>query len=54
MEEDLEGLQALRDCLNNTNVALTSVDLMHNRIGMYYICCLCIYIVFGAAFRFGV
>jgi hypothetical protein len=37
MEEDLEGLQALRDCLNNTNVALTSVDLMHNRIGMYYI-----------------
>ena len=32
-EEDTAGLQALRDCLLNPSVSLTSVDLMYNRIG---------------------
>jgi hypothetical protein len=31
--EDLEGLRAFRDCLNNPNVNLATVDLMYNRIG---------------------
>lgn len=31
--EDLEGLEALRDCLLNPNLGLTTVDLMFNRIG---------------------
>jgi hypothetical protein len=35
MEEDLQGLAALRDCLLNPNVALTSVDMMYNRIGTW-------------------
>ena len=33
MEDDLEGLRALRDCLLCPTVALASVDLMYNRIG---------------------
>lgn len=32
-EEDLLGIRALRDCLLLPTVALTSVDLMYNRIG---------------------
>lgn len=34
LEEDLQGLAALKECLQNPSVALTSVDLMYNRIGM--------------------
>lgn len=33
MEEDQRGLAAFKECLMNPNVALTSVDLMYNRIG---------------------
>lgn len=33
MEDDLKGLRALRDCLLNPTVSLTSIDLMYNRIG---------------------
>jgi len=32
-EEDLVGLQAFRDTLNNPSVNLTAIDLMYNRIG---------------------
>ncbi len=31
--EDIEGLQAFRDCINNPSVILANVDLMYNRIG---------------------
>ena len=33
MEEDTEGLADLRDCLMTPEVALTTVDLLYNRIG---------------------
>ena len=33
LEEDLQGLTALKECLLSETVALTSVDLMFNRIG---------------------
>lgn len=32
---DLEGLRALRDCINNPTVTLANVDLMYNRIGNF-------------------
>lgn len=35
MEEDLRGLAALKNCLLNPTVGLTSVDLLYNRIGMF-------------------
>mmetsp|Transcript_6195 Transcript_6195/g.6363 ORF Transcript_6195/g.6363 Transcript_6195/m.6363 type:complete len:344 (+) Transcript_6195:173-1204(+) len=33
MEEDVEGLSDFRDCLMTPGVALTTVDLLYNRIG---------------------
>jgi hypothetical protein len=39
MEEDQQGLSAFKECLMNPNVALTSVDLMYNRIGKLSACC---------------
>lgn len=35
MEDDIHGLEMLRDCLMNPTLNLTSVDLMWNRIGKY-------------------
>jgi Ran GTPase-activating protein (RanGAP) involved in mRNA processing and transport len=31
--DDIDGLTAFRDCLNNPNVNVSTVDLMYNRIG---------------------
>ena len=50
-EEDLEGLTAFRDCLNNPNVNLTNIDLMYNRIGksydvVYWLCPQFVYLFF--------
>jgi hypothetical protein len=33
MEDDVEGLSDFRDCLMTPGVALTTVDLLYNRIG---------------------
>ena len=33
MDIDLNGLAAFRDCIANPSSAITSVDLMYNRIG---------------------
>lgn len=38
-EEDIEGLTAFKDCLNNPNVNLNTIDLMYNRIGRLNILC---------------
>jgi hypothetical protein len=33
MEDDIRGLEMLRDCMLNPTLNLTSIDLMWNRIG---------------------
>ena len=33
MDEDIEGLMNFRDCLLAPELALTTVDLLYNRIG---------------------
>ena len=33
LEEDVEALEAFRDCLTTSSVVLSKVDLLYNRIG---------------------
>ena len=44
MEEDTEGLADLRDCLMTPEVALTTVDLLYNRIGKNRVNANCLYL----------
>ena len=39
MEEDVEGLTDLRDCLMTPGLGLTTVDLLYNRIGKTSVLC---------------
>ena len=39
MEEDVEGLTDLRDCLMTPGLGLTTVDLLYNRIGKTSLLC---------------
>ena len=39
MEEDVEGLTDLRDCLMTPGLGLTTVDLLYNRIGKTFVLC---------------
>ena len=44
MEEDVEGLTDLRDCLMTPGLGLTTVDLLYNRIGKTSVlCCAVLY-----------
>ena len=44
MEEDVEGLTDLRDCLMTPGLGLTTVDLLYNRIGKTNVlCCTVLY-----------
>ena len=44
MEEDVEGLTDLRDCLMTPGLGLTTVDLLYNRIGKTFVlCCTLLY-----------
>ena len=54
MEEDVEGLTDLRDCLMTPGLGLTTVDLLYNRIGKTSVlCCTLLFftVLYGAVLR---